>query len=156
MYKALFNLFALFNSVSGYGILPSKFIQEAEIKHGRVAMVSSVAIPLLDVAKSDTLGVNFVSSLDNNVQLGLLGLVGCSEAAQMLKAYNFPEDTSKWFTMKEDHSPGDYSFDPLGINKNNSEKIKNNELYVGRVAMIGVLCEMTTELFVHEPILKMV
>lgn len=156
MYKALFTLFALFNSVSGYGILPSKFIQEAEIKHGRVAMVSSVAIPLLDMAKPDTLGINFVSSLDNNIQLGLLGLVGCSEAAQILKAYNFPEDTSKWFTMKEDHSPGDYSFDPLGLNKNDSEKIKNNELYIGRVAMIGVLCEMTNELFVHEPILKSV
>lgn len=104
MYRALINLFALFNSVSGYGILPSKFIQEAEIKHGRVAMVSSLAIPLLDMAKPDTLGINFVSSLDNNVQLGLLSLVGCSEAAQILKAYNFPEDTSKWFTMKEDHS----------------------------------------------------
>lgn len=156
MYKALITLFTFFNSVSGYGILPSKFVQEAEIKHGRVAMVTSVAIPLLDLAKPDTLGINLVSSLDNNVQLGLLGLVGCSEATQMLKAYNFPEDTSKWFTMKEDHNPGDYSFDPLGLNKNNSEKIKNNELYIGRVAMIGVLCEMTNELFVHEPILKSV
>lgn len=154
MYKVLINLFILFNISSAYNVVSSKFVQEAEIKHGRVAMVSSALIPFLDTVKPGTLGVNFVNSLDPNVQLGLLGIVGCSEFGQMLTAYNFPEDPSKWFTMKEDHTPGDYSFDPLNLNKNNSTKLKTNELFVGRIAMVAALCELTNEFFVQEPVLK--
>ena len=128
--------------------LPSKFIQESEIKHGRVAMLSSVAIPLLDNVKPDTLGVNFVNSLDPSIQWTLLGIVGCSEFAQMLKAYNFPDETKNWFTFKDEHSPGDYGFDPLNIiNKSNEETFKVNELAIGRTAMIASVCEMSNELF---------
>jgi hypothetical protein len=56
--------------------------------------------------------------------------------------------------MKEDHAPGDYSFDPLNMNKNNSTKLKTNELFVGRIAMVAALCELTNEFFVQEPVLK--
>ena len=58
MYKALINLFFLFNISTAYNVISPKFIQEAEIKHGRVAMLSSLFIPLLDNVKPDTLGVN--------------------------------------------------------------------------------------------------
>jgi len=64
MYKILFNLFYILNSTFAYTTTSSKFVKEAEIKHGRVAMVSSIAIPLLDTVKPDTLGVNFVNSLE--------------------------------------------------------------------------------------------
>jgi hypothetical protein len=156
MYRLLFNVFALVSFASAYNVQSSKFVKEAEIKHGRVAMVSSVAIPLLDNIKPDTLGVNFVNSLDNDVQLGLLAVVGCSEVAQLLKAYNFPEDPSKWFTMKDSHVPGDYSFDPLSLNKNNSTKVKTNELTVGRIAMLAVAYQLVYEFFTQTPVLKLI
>jgi hypothetical protein len=64
----------------------------------------------------------------------------------MLKAYNFPSDTSAWFSFKDEHDPGNYNFDPLNIsNPNNIDKIKSNEMFVGRLAMLGVFSEMLSE-----------
>lgn len=131
--------------VTGYQNIP-KFVKEAEIKHGRVAMVSSVAIPFLDTFSPDGLGINFISSLESPVQLSLLGIVGVSEASQIFKAYNFPNKVSDWFTMKESHTPGNYSFDPLGISNTNSKNLGKNEMFIGRLAMIGVAVEMAQEL----------
>lgn len=153
MNKGVFNLFILFNVISGYNVGSTKFVKEAEIKHGRVAMVSSLLIPLLDNVEPGVLGVNYVNSLDLGTQQLLLFGFGFSEFCQMLSAYEFPMDTSSWFKMKEDHVPGDYGFDPLELNKyNNSKSLKTNELFVGRVAMLGVACEMLNELGAGNPV----
>ena len=140
-------IYSLVPTVAAYntGSVP-KFVREAEIKHGRVAMVSSVTIPLLDTISPDGLGVNFVNNMPVENQLLLLGIFGCSEFSQMLKAYNFPSDTNKWFTFKDDHVPGDYNFDLLNVsNPDNLDKIKSNEMFVGRLAMLGVFSEMLSE-----------
>ena len=142
-------MLGIITSSIGYAT-PPKFVQEAEIKHGRVAMLSSVAIPVLDHVNPDILGVNFVNSLDSPIQLGLLGIVGVSEAAQIFKAYNFPNEVSDWFTMKDSHEPGNYSFDPLGISK--GKDLTSNEMFIGRLAMIGVAIEMAQELGVGEKV----
>jgi hypothetical protein len=155
MYKTILNLFFIINTVSGYTTVPSKFVKEAEIKHGRVAMASSLLIPLLDNVKPDTLGVNFVNSLEPSTQQLLLFGFGFSEFCQLLNAYEFPSNTDKWFKIKEDHIPGEYGFDPLELNKyNNSKSLSTNELFVGRVAMIAVTCQMVNELLLHEPVLN--
>ena len=155
MYKALINLFFLFNISTAYNVISPKFIQEAEIKHGRVAMLSSLFIPLLDNVKPDTLGVNFVNSLEPSTQQLLLFVVGFSEFCQLSNSYEFPTNTDKWFKMKNDHVPGDYGFDPLEIVKyNNSKSLKTNEMFAGRVAMVAVACQMANELLVGEPVLK--
>ena len=142
-------MLGIVTSSIGYAT-PPKFVREAEIKHGRVAMLSSVAIPVLDHVSPDILGVNFVNSLDSPVQLGLLGIVGVSEVAQIFKAYNFPNEVSDWFTMKDSHEPGNYSFDPLGISK--GKDLTSNEMFIGRLAMIGVAIEMAQELGVGEKV----
>ena len=142
-------MLGIVTSSIGYAT-PPKFVREAEIKHGRVAMLSSVAIPVLDHVSPDILGVNFVNSLDSPVQLGLLGIVGVSEVAQIFKAYNFPNEVSDWFTMKDSHEPGNYSFDPLGISK--GKDLTSNEMFIGRLAMIGVVIEMAQELGVGEKV----
>lgn len=145
MIRALITFICISLSNAWFLSTPTKFVREAEVKHGRVAMLSSVAIPLLDNVKPETLGVNFVHSLDPSVQWTLLGIVGCSEFAQMLKAYNFPDDTKNWFTFKEEHTPGDYNFDPLNLT-NRIVVDPVVEVNVGRAAMLGVACEMLNEL----------
>lgn len=153
MNKTVFNLFILFNIISGYNLGSTKFVKEAEIKHGRVAMVSSLLIPILDNVNPDVLGVNYVNSLDLGTQQALLFGFGFSEFCQMLSAYEFPSNTSSWFKMKEDHTPGDYGFDPLELtNYSNSNSVKTNELFVGRVAMLAVVCEMLNELGAGNPV----
>lgn len=142
-------MLGIVTSSIGYST-PPKFVREAEIKHGRVAMLSSAAIPVLDHVSPDILGVNFVNSLDSPVQLGLLGIVGVSETAQIFKAYNFPNEISDWFTMKDSHEPGNYSFDPLQISK--GKDITSHEMFIGRLAMIGVAIEMAQELGVGEKV----
>ncbi len=158
MYAIVFIMSFIFNSVNAYvvpPVMPPKFVQEAELKHGRVAMLSSLLIPLLDNVEPGVLGVNYVNSLDLGNQQLLLFVFGFSEFCQMLNAYEFPNSTSDWFKMKEDHVPGEYGFDPLNIaTYNNSESIKTNEMFAGRVAMVAVACQMANELIVGEPVLK--
>ncbi len=141
-------IYSLVPTVAAFNTV-SKFTREAEIKHGRVAMVSSLAIPLLDTLNPEVLGVNYVNSLDPILQLGLLAVVGCSEFAQLNYAYNFPDEVSNWFSLKDDHTPGDYNFNPLNLPGKPTD-----ELFIGRIAMISVVCEMANELSVGEPILK--
>ena len=152
MKTIIISIFSFLGLVNSFGVSP-KFVKEAEIKHGRVAMLSSVAIPLLDNVKEGVLGVNFVSSLSTQEQLGLLATVGLSEFCQLYNAYEYPTNTSKFFKLKEDHEPGDYKFDPLNLSKSGSEKTDQSlELVVGRVAMLGVACEMANELGTGNPV----
>ena len=154
MKTVLYIMYALVSTVNSFG-LPPKFVKEAEVKHGRVAMLSSVAIPMLDNVKEDVLGVNFVNSLPVSEQLGLLAIFGLSEFCQIFKAYEYPNSTSDFFKMKEDHFPGDYGFDPLGLSTASKAAVplpitKETDLAIetilGRLAMIGVTCEMANEL----------
>jgi len=139
-------IYSLVPTVAAYNTV-SKFVREAEIKHGRVAMVSSVSIPLLDTVSPDILGVNFVNSMPLENQLLLLDIFGCSEFSQMLKVYNFPSNTNMWFTFKDTHEPGNYNFNPMNLTATSE-----NEMFIGRLAMASVLCEMTNELLVGNPV----
>lgn len=54
----------------------------------------------------------------------------------------------KWFNMKEDHVPGEYSFDPLGLS-NTTETLteyKRTELFNGRLAMLAAFGILVQEL----------
>ena len=130
----------------------SKFIQEAEIKHGRTAMLAMPTLVSLEVLDHSKLGINQLASTPVENQLLLLGIIGCSEVSQMLKGYEFPTSVDAWFNMKDSHTPGDYNFDPLNIsNSNNSNKLKRNEKFVGRLAMLSSFGFICNELVTGNP-----
>lgn len=126
----------LYSFINYLGFLtnPTKFMIESEIKQGRMAMLATAIIPTLELLYKDELGINALHNSPIGVQSCVFGLVGLSEVGQLLKAYEFPTNTSNWFEMKEEHIPGDYNFDPLSLY---NEENKNLELNIGRLAMLG-------------------
>jgi hypothetical protein len=132
-----------------------KFVQEAELKHGRVAMVSSLIIPSLELLNGNNPGINVLSSQPVNFQLSMLAVFACSEAAQLLKAYEYPYDLKTWFNMKESHVPGEYNFDPLKLSNTTTSYTfyKEGELLNGRIAMLAATGMITQELCTDKTII---
>ena len=111
-------------------------------------MVSTLTIPMIEFLNGNHQGIYELSSQPITFQLSLLGIFACSEVAQLFKAYQFPMEPSKWFNMKKDHVPGEYSFDPLGFS-NTSKTLsdyKRTELFNGRLAMLAALGILVQEL----------
>ena len=136
-------------NVVAKGIQPS-FLREAELKHGRLAMLASVILPTLEQC-TDGLGINQFQNLPNDLQLGIVGLMFLSEFSSMFRGWENPTD--KLFRLKEDYQPGDIGF---GVSRSFLDKdelfMSDAELNNGRLAMIGSLGMIVQELVTDKPI----
>ena len=117
------------------------FLREAELKHGRLAMVGSILLPLSEQF-SDNLGINFFQDHPEFVTLGL-SFMFVSEFASMIRGWENP--TIKPFALKEDYQPGDFGL-TFGVNDASLGDQMDKELNNGRLAMIGILGMMAQEL----------
>ena len=133
----------------------NKFIREAEIKHSRVAMLSAVTIPTIELFNGNNQGIYELSHQPLPFQYLALTIFGMSEFGQLFKAYEFPESTNTWFKIKDSHTPGEYSFDPLNISSNSEllAKNKDQELFNGRIAMLACAGFLAQELLTDKTIL---
>ena len=118
-------------------IQPS-FVREAELKHGRLAMVASILLPLSEMG-SDTLAIYQFDTWSPYVQGGILTLMFMSEFRSMQLGW----DPKKPFTIKEDYQPGDFGF---GIWDRTNVDLMDKELNNGRLATIAVLGFIVQEL----------
>ena len=142
------------------------FYREAEIKHGRVAMLAAVGFLFQEHYTFTGIdSPSYVSfeqpGLAGGVWLALAVMLGnveyksvdtfmkVEDGVQGLSRYASEESRAPLFRIKEDHFPGDIGFDPLGLKPTNAKELKeiqSKEINNGRLAMIGIAGMVAQEL----------
>lgn len=109
--------------------------REAELQHGRTAMLGAVALPALELSNPDMLSINYLSSLDSMMQSPFWGAMLLFECSRLVNGFENPfVKDGKVFTLKTDYQPGNV----LNLNPDNvSTERYNRELSNGRLAMLA-------------------
>tara|TARA_Y100000591_G_C21773763_1_gene667045 strand:+ start:261 stop:806 length:546 start_codon:yes stop_codon:yes gene_type:complete len=122
------------NSESNYKEERVKYWREAELQHGRVAMLGSVAMPFIELTKPGTMSIDYLSNLDSMMQSPFWLSMLVYECVRMSNGWVNPfVENGKPFTLKDSYQPGNlFSYDSDNV----SETLYNNELSHGRLAML--------------------
>jgi len=151
---------------SRYGITLNevKRYREAEVMHGRVAMVATVGYL---VGESFSGPFNIVGPANDQLQqmpLPAFVLLTVAIAAAELKRATIgwvEPDLKNWtktlWTLRDNYYPGDVGFDPLNFKPKDPVAFANmqtRELQNGRLAMIGVSGMCAQELVNHRTIFE--
>ena len=126
-----------------------KYVQEAEIKHSRVAMLAAVGFPLAEkfhpLFGGDIDAPSYIAFQQTPLQTFwpiVVGAIFLIESASALTTFEDPQK-ALW-TLKDDHSPGDIGFDPLNFGA--KADLRSEELLFGRLAMLGIVGMVSQEL----------
>lgn len=138
--------------------------REAEVMHGRVAMIASVGY-LAGEAISGPF--NIVGPANDQLQqmpapaFALLTVAIATAELNRARIGWVEPDLGSWtktlWKLRENYYPGDIGFDPLGLKPTDASAFKNmqtRELQNGRLAMIGVAGMCAQELVNHRGIIE--
>jgi len=149
---------------AGISLNEVKRNREAEVMHGRVAMIASVGY-LAGEAVSGPFNINGPAN-DQLQQMPLPAFIFLTVAiatAELKRAQIgwVEPDFSKWtktlWTLRDNYYPGDVGFDPLGLKPEDPKAFANmqtRELQNGRLAMLGVAGMCAQELVNHRTIME--
>jgi light-harvesting complex I chlorophyll a/b binding protein 1 len=127
-----------------------KKYQEAELKHGRVAMLAVLGSliqenfhPLFDLGQDIGPSIRHFQLIENSVPWfweATLFVIGLFEANNIIKGWQQQDVYREGIAdLKEDYTVGDLGFDPLNLNNgDNFEELRTKELNNGRLAMIAI------------------
>ena len=110
------------------------FFREAELKHGRLAMISAILIPIFDQMDPNVLGILGFDHLPTNAKYLIIAHMFIAEFASMFKGWQKP--WVKPFSLNDGYQPGDLGF-KLSQNDEEMGILMDKELNNGRLAMIG-------------------
>ena len=123
-----------------------KWLQESEIKHGRVAMLASAGFIASQFANFPMYSSMHVD--DSNMAPTVVGIsamlqIVCAAGVEEWRTYKGQVTMEDMFTGDmADRTPGDFGFDPMGQLKGKSEaavnEMKLKEIKNGRLAMLAI------------------
>lgn len=124
------------------------FLREAELKHGRIAMISALLIPVFDKIDPTVLGIHGFDHLPTKAKLLIIIHMFMAEFASMFKGWEKP--WKKPFSLKSGYQPGDLGFQ---LNQKSDDELNilmDKELNNGRLAMIGAFGMIAQQLVTQQ------
>ena len=141
-----------------------KRFREAEIMHGRVAMMATIGYIIGESTPTITYGMNVHHTIANNqipevpgtVLFPFFLAINIAEALRASIGWVEP-GLGPLFTLRETYYPGDIGFDPLGLKPKDAKEFANmqtKELSNGRLAMLAAAGMCVQELVNGKGILE--
>lgn len=142
-----------------------RFLREAELKNGRVAMLAALGFLTAEQYPVFFHG-NFAGpAIKTWSQIGTQGyfwpgVLFCIAIPEVFSVFNHnnPFESGEWRTHRTDTEPGNYlDFDPLGLKPTDPDEFidkQNKELNNGRLAMIGISGMIAQELVNGQKIIE--
>eukprot|EP00471_Norrisiella_sphaerica_P003531 CAMPEP_0184485164 /NCGR_PEP_ID=MMETSP0113_2-20130426/6806_1 /TAXON_ID=91329 /ORGANISM="Norrisiella sphaerica, Strain BC52" /LENGTH=261 /DNA_ID=CAMNT_0026866491 /DNA_START=18 /DNA_END=803 /DNA_ORIENTATION=- len=141
-----------------------KRYREAEITHGRVAMLGAMGFMVQEQNRPLFNGIIEGPAIRHFERMNeafpgfwipVVAAIGNAELTRARKGWEDPRTGNLW-KLKDSYTPGDMGFDPLGLypaeNEDAQVEIKNRELNNGRLAMLALAGFMAQELVTDDPI----
>ena len=131
------------------------FIEEAEIKHGRVAMLAAVGFPLAEryhpLWGGDIDVPSYIAFQASPLQTFWFDVVLSIAILEVLSVYTFnnPFEGYEPWTLRKGRDPGDFKFDPLNFGPEDEEgmnMMNTKERNHGRDAMGAITIKVLQEL----------
>merc|ERR1719453_1907550 len=131
-----------------------KYFREAELKHGRVAMLAAAGFPIAEhfhpLFGGDIDVPSYVAYQQTPLQTFWPVVVLYVGIVEIFSVFTFSSPfEGNWWTLKEDRVPGDFEFDPLDMYPTDPAEqleMQSKELNNGRVAMIAIAGMVAQEL----------